>query len=95
MPFYRLGHYIMPPLPCQGKVRSTTILTVKMRDSKKVLTAIASVLFVICIPTLLITTDLRFAINSASLYEYEFNKHHVSEVTGLDKEELLGVALAV
>ena len=41
---------------------------------------------------LLITTNLRLVINSASLYEYEFNKHHVSEVTGLDKEELLGVA---
>ena len=63
-----------------------------MRDSTKVLTAIASVLFVICIPMLLITTDLRFAINSASLYEYGFNKYHVSEATGLDKEELLGVA---
>lgn len=58
----------------------------------KALTAITSVLFVICIPTLLLTTDLRFAINDIRLYEYGFSKYEVSAETGLDTKDLLGVA---
>jgi integral membrane protein (TIGR01906 family) len=58
----------------------------------KALTAITSVLFVICIPMLLLTTDLRFAANDIRLYEYGFNKYEVSAATGLDNEELLSVA---
>lgn len=58
----------------------------------KALTAITSILFVICIPMLLLTTDLRFAANDIRLYEYGFNKYEVSAATGLDKEELLSVA---
>ena len=58
----------------------------------KALTAITSILFVICIPMLLLTTDLRFATNYIRLYEYGFNKYEVSAATGLDNEELLSVA---
>ena len=58
----------------------------------KALTAITSILFVICIPMLLLTTDLRFAANDIRLYEYGFNKYEVSAATGLDNEELLSVA---
>lgn len=58
----------------------------------KALTAITSILFVICVPMLLLTTDLRFAANDIRLYEYGFNKYEVSAATGLDNEELLSVA---
>ncbi|TET14994.1 MAG: TIGR01906 family membrane protein [Dehalococcoidia bacterium] len=58
----------------------------------KALIAITSILFVICIPMLLLTTDLRFAANDIRLYEYGFNKYEVSAATGLDNEELLSVA---
>ena len=58
----------------------------------KALTAITSILFVICIPMLLLTTDLRFAANDIRLYEYGFNKYEVSAATGMDNEELLSVA---
>lgn len=58
----------------------------------KALTAITSILFVICIPMLLLTTDLRFAANDIRLYEYGFSKYEVSAATGLDKEELFSVA---
>ena len=58
----------------------------------KALAAMAGILFIICIPILLITTDLRFAINNIRLYEYGFNRYHVSAATGLEKEELTDVA---
>lgn len=70
-----------------------TFSKVAKRESPvKALSVITSVLFVICIPILLLTTDLRFAVNEIRLYEYGFNKYQVSAVTGLEKEELLGVA---
>ena len=37
---------------------------------------------------LLITTNLRFAVNEIRLYEYGFDKYNVSESTGLDKGNL-------
>ncbi len=58
----------------------------------KALAAINVILFVICVPLLLITTDLRFAVNDVRLYEYGFNKYHVSEDTGLDKGNLTEIA---
>jgi len=58
----------------------------------KALAAINTVLFLICIPLLLITTDVRFAVNDTRLYEYGFNKYHVSEDTGLNKGNLTEIA---
>ena len=58
----------------------------------KALAAINTVLFIICIPLLLITSNLRFAVNDIRLYEYGFNKYHVSEETGLDKGNLTEIA---
>lgn len=55
----------------------------------KALTAIAGVLFVICIPMFLLTTDLRLAANDIRLYQYGFNKYQVSAATGLDNAELV------
>lgn len=54
----------------------------------KALPTINIILFIICIPTLLITTNVRFAINDIQLYEYGFNKYEVSQTTGLSNEEL-------
>ncbi len=58
----------------------------------KALATINVILFIICIPLLLITTDVRFAVNDIRLYEYGFNKYNVSEETGLDKGNLTEVA---
>jgi integral membrane protein (TIGR01906 family) len=58
----------------------------------KALTTINAVLFIICIPLLLITTNVRFAVNDIQLYEYGFNKYNVSEETGLDRGNLTEVA---
>ena len=58
----------------------------------KALRAIAGVLFIICIPTFLITTDLRLAANDVRLYQYGFDKYEVSAATGLDKDKLADVA---
>ena len=58
----------------------------------KALAGINIILFIICIPLLLITTNLRFAVNDIRLYEYGFNKYNVSETTGLDKGNLTEIA---
>lgn len=58
----------------------------------KTLSTINTILFIICIPVLLIATDVRFAANDIRLYNYGFNKYEVSEETGLAKEELTQIA---
>jgi len=58
----------------------------------KALATINAILFIICIPLLLITTDVRFSVNDIRLYEYGFNKYNVSEEAGLDKGNLTEVA---
>jgi len=54
----------------------------------RVVTSIATVLFVVCIPILLVTTWVRFAVNNVGLYEYEFRKYDVTVMTGMDEDEL-------
>jgi len=54
----------------------------------KKLLPVAAIIFVICIPTFLITTDLRLAINNSNLYEYGLDKYNASEKTGLSEDEL-------
>lgn len=49
---------------------------------------IALGIFVLCIPAFLICGNLRWAVNSVWLYDYEFGKHRVSEATGMSDEEL-------
>ena len=58
----------------------------------KALPTINTILFIICIPVLLITTNVRFAVNDIRLYEYGFNKYEVTEATGLENEELTQIA---
>ncbi len=54
----------------------------------KTLITLAGILFVICIPILLITTNVRLSANEIRLYEYGFDKFDVSMRTGLDDAEL-------
>jgi integral membrane protein (TIGR01906 family) len=54
----------------------------------KALPIIAGVLFVLCLPALLFTSNIRYAVNSPRLYEYSFNKYDAVDVTGIDRPEL-------
>jgi len=44
--------------------------------------------FMLCLPLLLFTASLGWAINSLWLYSYGFEKYGISQVTGLDDTEL-------
>ena len=48
----------------------------------------AGLLFVLCLPVLLVTSNIRYAVNSPRLYEYSFNKYDVEDVTGIGRPEL-------
>jgi len=54
----------------------------------KVAGVMALLIFVLCIPAFLICSNLRWAVNSVWLYDYEFGKHDVSEATGMSDEDL-------
>jgi len=45
-------------------------------------------LFILCLPLLLLTASLCWAVNSAWLYEYGFEKYNVGQTTGLAQPEL-------
>jgi integral membrane protein (TIGR01906 family) len=45
-------------------------------------------LFILCLPALLVTASVSSAMNCRWLYQYGFNKHDVSQVTGLAPAEL-------
>ena len=53
---------------------------------------IAIGLFIICIPLLLVTSHLTWAVNDLQLYTDGFGKYDVSQDTGFSDEELRGVA---
>lgn len=48
----------------------------------------ALILFIICLPVLLVTASVSSAMNCRWLYQYGFNKYNISQVTGLAPEEL-------
>jgi integral membrane protein (TIGR01906 family) len=52
----------------------------------------ASFLFIICIPFLLLTSDLHWAVNDLRLYQYGFDKYHISQKTNFSNEELTNTA---
>lgn len=56
---------------------------------------IVKVLFALCLPLFLITSNLRWAINSHQLYEYGFDSQQVATVTGLPESELMKVTLSL
>ena len=54
----------------------------------KIASAVARWLFILCLPVLLLTTSIAWAVNSLWLYEYGFDKYGVSQTTGLAASEL-------
>jgi integral membrane protein (TIGR01906 family) len=54
----------------------------------KILGTIAKWVFMLCLPFLLFTASLAWAINSLWLYNYGFEKYGVSQATGLSESEL-------
>jgi len=49
---------------------------------------VAQVLFMVCLPILLVTATIAFEFNSLWLYKNGFKKYNVSQVTGLSEAEL-------
>jgi len=49
---------------------------------------VANVLFMVCLPILLVTATIAFEFNSLWLYKNGFKKYNVSQVTGLSEAEL-------
>jgi len=54
----------------------------------KILGIIAKWLFILCLPILLLTASIGWAVNSLWLYQYGFDKYGVSQTTGLAEVEL-------
>lgn len=54
----------------------------------KILGIVAKWLFILCLPLLLLTASLGWAVNSLWLYKYGFEKYNVGQTTGLADSEL-------
>jgi len=54
----------------------------------KSLVIAAKWIFVLCVPILLLTASIGWAVNSHWLYKYGFEKHTVSQTTGIAEVEL-------
>ena len=54
----------------------------------RILGIAAKWLFMLCLPILLLTASIGWAVNSLWLYEYGFQKYNVSQTTGLAEVEL-------
>ena len=61
----------------------------------KIFGIMARWLFILCLPFLLVTASLAWAVNSPWLYEYGFKKYDVSSTTGLTEPELEKVAVGL
>jgi integral membrane protein (TIGR01906 family) len=57
----------------------------------KIIRTIIFIIFIFSLPSLLIIGTLSAAVNEIRLYEYNINKYDISEITGLEKEELRDV----
>lgn len=58
----------------------------------KIFQIVAACLFVVSLPLLLLTSNLRFMVGETYLYQYGFDKYEVSSVTGLEENELIKAA---
>jgi integral membrane protein (TIGR01906 family) len=56
---------------------------------------VASVIFILCVPFFLITSNIRWVANDLQLYEDGFEKYDVSQDTGLSDEELVNISKGV
>lgn len=50
---------------------------------------VATLLFIVCIPVALITTNIRFMANEPRVYRYAIDDFNAVPVTGIDRQELL------
>jgi integral membrane protein (TIGR01906 family) len=67
------------------------VVGVKLSPVKK----IVFWLLAVCIPVLLVTSALRWAVDDIRLYEYGFKKYAVERDTGISRQELRRVAMAL
>ena len=58
----------------------------------KIISTVTRWLFILCLPVLLLTASIGWAVNSLWLYEYGFDKYGVSQTTGLAESELEAAA---
>jgi len=58
----------------------------------KIFKAVTRWLFILCFPLLLFTTAVHLGASSVQIYEYGFDKYHISRVTGIDETQLSEVA---
>ncbi|MBN2187139.1 MAG: DUF1461 domain-containing protein [Dehalococcoidia bacterium] len=49
-------------------------------------------LFTVCFSLLLLTSTIHLVVTSLHIYEYGFDKYHISQVTGIDETQLSEVA---
>lgn len=54
----------------------------------RIVSIVTKWLFMLCLPVLLLTASLGWAVNSLWLYEYGFEKYNISQATGLADSEL-------
>ncbi len=57
-------------------------------DKLKVLSITTKWVFILCLPVLLLTASIGWAVNSLWLYKYGFDKYSISQTTGLAQTEL-------
>ena len=53
---------------------------------------LATLAFILAIPTFLVTTNVRLAFSSVQLYTYGFERYNVTRTTGLNTAQLVSVA---
>ena len=58
----------------------------------KVISIAAKWLFILCLPIVLMSASISWAVNSLWLYEYGYEKYNVSQTTGLAQSELVTAA---
>ena len=52
---------------------------------------IANILFIVCIPILLVTSNARGAIGTLRLHEYSYDRYEAVTTTGMEKAELVNI----
>ena len=58
----------------------------------KVMRITPVIIFAICIPLLLVSSNVRFVVSETFLYQYGFDKYDIDEVTGIENDNLINAA---
>ena len=62
-----------------------------MKNEVSILRIVFRIIFIICIPLLLISSTVLLEMNCLPFYEYAYQKYETSEVTGFSDEQLMGI----